>query len=189
MSRKILIDMDDVICDFIGGVFEVVGIEEEDFLRRVPALDTSWKITSLCGIPEDIVWNMIDRRGYSFWGNLKPLPWGMKLWKELYQQYGENLYVCTSPQPTLACYSAKVEWIWYYLQTMNIILCPDKTLLKPQEALMIDDNPAVISHFGENGFLFPGINNSKRNEWLEFRRNPSKALDIVREWIKERSRV
>lgn len=179
----VLLDMDDVLCDFIGAVLELIGIDETEFMRRVPATDGNWRITSLCGIPEELVWEMIDRRGYAFWRGLKPLPWARLLWDELHRRFGSSLYICTAPQPTIDCYRAKVEWVWYYLLTTNIILCPDKSLLSTDNAIIIDDNPSVVKHFGSNGRLFPAINNSGRREWLRLRRRPERVIQLVESWF------
>ncbi len=176
---KILVDLDDVLCNFIGEVFDLVGITEDDFMRRIPPLDCNWKVTELCGIPEDVIWEMIERKGYGFWASLKPHPWAEILWNALVNHWGkENVIVCTSPKLSTSCYAGKIDWVYKNLNTCNIILCPDKTMLNTG-SILIDDSPYNVTHFGRNGILFPAINNSKRKQYLELKQHPIKVYEFL----------
>lgn len=181
---RILVDLDDVVCDFIGGIFTLVGENPEDFMRRVPALNCCWRVTDSLNLPESLIWEMVDKQGYEFWIGLKPLPWYKILWEFLNERYKDNVFICTAPQPNVDCYKAKVDWIAKYLGTTKIILCPDKTIIDNKTSFLIDDNPYTVAHFKENGFLFPAINNAKRKIWKELLNNPEKVVSLFADVLK-----
>lgn len=146
----ILLDMDGVIANFMGGVSEVFGINVENY--------HSWNVNEFLGISEKKFWNEIHRQPF-FWMNLEKYEWADYL-VQLCEKKADEVYICTSPAMDGKCYSEKYEWICdNYPQFKNkIILTNNKQLLANDKTILIDDSSKNCKQFYQNDgkyIMFP----------------------------------
>lgn len=168
MNYTLYVDMDEVICDFIGGACQACGVSRESVeAKRVKG---SWHI-------EDIImelsgrdmWKEIEKLDEDFWVDLKPLPWTDNLISLLESKW--DWHIATTPRYSQPwSLSGKIKWLnTYFGRTfINVIPILDKSLLSRRGAFLIDDkedNCKKFSHIdlGGRGIVFPSYGNHKFN--------------------------
>jgi len=104
----ILLDMDGVLCDFVGGVdqlFDFKGAHTPD----------EYDIWDAYGVNEAKMWERINGEGNSFWKNLERFSWFDYLVDFCNLVSGSQTYLCTVPSIDPLCEPAsvagKIEWI------------------------------------------------------------------------------
>lgn len=144
----VLLDMDGVIADFVGGANKAHGYRED--------LDwTKWS----AGLSSEEFWEPINACSPEFWRNLEPYPWTNLLTKSLMHHFND-VYICTSPAHE-PCSSAKVEWVREHLPEYyhrRFVITNHKHLLAGPDTILIDDSDHNILKFtraGGHGVLFP----------------------------------
>lgn len=176
---KILLDMDEVLVDFIGGACKVHGITLAQL--RTNWEPGEWSIVTPMGKflgwdnrPNDVqremywtdlFWKPIHEAGSEFWRNLEPLPNWMDVWELCAKTVGRgNLYIVSAPSKETCSYTGKVEWIKEHLSRSfdRFFLTPHKGLLAAPDRLLVDDRASNIRMFQSNGgmgVLFPSWGN------------------------------
>lgn len=142
-TMLILIDQDNVIADFNGGV-------ASEWSRIYPDLapidfenHTSQEITdNIDEIFHDKVRTIYRSAG--FFRNLKPIPGAVEAIKHL-TELGHEVFICTAPISVFEnCVLEKYLWVEEHLGrewTKRLILTKDKTLIKGD--ILIDDKPEI----------------------------------------------
>lgn len=169
MKKIILLDVDEVICDFIGGAcFEHRFTRKELEARRIPG---KWSIQKPLGLMNSEFWHPIRQKGEKFWENLRPLPWAAELLKMI-NETGLDYYLVTGPDDHHTSYSGKILWAKRWLGaelSKKIIPTQHKWLLSGPNRLLIDDKEKNLIKFefdddgnprGGFGLLFPSRGNS-----------------------------
>jgi 5'(3')-deoxyribonucleotidase len=154
----VLLDMDEVLTDFTGGVLRLLGVDKGEFQRSRPL--GIWDITRHLGISHDELLAIIYKEK-DFWSNLAPLPWAREL-EEVLGEY--NWYVATYPALDSNCASGKVRWLrrFFGVNFDRYVITPHKMLLANPSTLLIDDNQdnlASFVHHGGYALLFPSLGN------------------------------
>lgn len=110
---KVFVDMDGVLCDFMGAFYETKNGEPE---RKFP------------------------QSKIGFFTNLKPMPDAIESFKKLEEYY--DVWILTRPSfKNINCYSEKAQWVLDNLgyETLEkTIIAGDKSLIKG--AYLIDDD-------------------------------------------------
>lgn len=187
MQYTLLVDMDEVLCDFVGGACQLFGTTKEELHKiQVPGI---WDIVaplSLCRgclhpkmITTHRFWGSITEQGEDFWVNLEPLPWantlvtfiGDLIYSGLLAH--ENWHVITAPSKCPTSYSGKVKWLknFFGKEFDRFCITPHKEIFAKSSAILIDDREENIVKFeksGGIGVLFP----SRGNRLYEFHDNP-----------------
>jgi len=152
---KIFVDLDGVLCDWVGGVLDLFGknISTFDWPRGEYRV---WKALGLKN--EDELWEPIDRHGSTFWATLDPYPWRDDLW-EAAEAIG-NACILSSPSYDPGSASGKTEWLqeWKGERFRKYALTPAKTMFAGPDSVLIDDSDEKIKAFaraGGRGILFP----------------------------------
>jgi 5'(3')-deoxyribonucleotidase len=152
--NHIFLDMDDVLCDFVGGVLRLV--HREDALQHWPT--GQWHIHKVLGIDSHELQSVIDHHGEHFWAGLKPLPWA----EELVHICESFATVSIASIPSHSPYSAagKLQWIERHFPKFSreYDLCTNKARLATDCCVLIDDNERNTDEFqeaGGRGVLFP----------------------------------
>lgn len=163
MSKMIFLDMDGVLCDFVGAALRVCG--REDLVGT--SFPTTFDLFSELGISEDDGWSKIDAAGRKFWSELDELPWTDEL-LALVTGSGLPWYLCTSPSLSPESFAGKLDWIRrkFGPKFSNYIFTSKKHLLADTGRLLIDDSEANVTKFREMGgttLLFPQPWNSNRS--------------------------
>ena len=166
----ILLDMDELLSDFIGGVCRLFGVTRTE-LEQYRRLG-DWSIVKpLCRVllernpageplTTNDMWTQIDYEGQGFWRHLKPLPTKKPL-LHLAASVGDEWYVVSSPSNHHGCHVGKIEWFKYFVDNnfnSRLILTPNKHLLANKNTVLIDDRYKNIKRFeqaGGKGILFP----------------------------------
>lgn len=192
---RILLDLDDVLVDFVGGACKVFNLTYED-------IEEGWEVGSGHILPEIIgkklknsytlydFWSKIDGNE-DFWANLKPLPW-MNEVLNLVQELTDDWHIVSSPSHCASSYNGKVKWLKNYFSRSfnNFAITPHKFLFAKPDTILIDDKDQNVREFytdphtckptGAYAILFPRRWNSnhiyKGNEFAYVKHT---LLDIL----------
>lgn len=176
-SPTILIDMDEVLVDFIGGAAKAFCLSREAVMNE--RKDNEWSITRAMGLllddpwfNDDKLWDTINSVGIEFWEGLEPLPWIDDV-MELVQQATPDWHIATAPSRCDTSYTGKVRWLKNYFGSSfdRFIITPHKTLFARPKSILIDDRERNIHRFIDvnnerypstrgYGILFPTKGNS-----------------------------
>lgn len=130
---NVLVDMDGVLADLIGGIHEIDGI---------PKLEvTGWDFAPYTGRDLDMIWEAMYSEG--FFRNL-PLINNAKRGLMALRSAGHNVFICTTPLSTPHCAGEKIMWVKSVIGKGwkdRIILTKDKTMIVGD--YLIDDKPII----------------------------------------------
>lgn len=154
----ILIDMDEVLCDFIGGAVKTHGTTKKALLAKCKP--NEWSIVEPLGLTTKEFWAPIDARGSQFWEDLEPLPWIDELIECVEGFVGDKWHVVSAPSRCDTSYTGKVRWLKskFGKDFDRFVLTPHKALFAKPGHVLIDDRPKNVTDFtysGSNGLLFP----------------------------------
>jgi 5'(3')-deoxyribonucleotidase len=167
----LLVDMDEVLTDFVGGCLDMYGRSPKWFeANHQPGV---WSIVQTLGVTDSELWRDINALGTRFWLGLRPTPWAYELRGFLHQFPRNSWYVVSSPGHGEAAHSGKRQWLrkFFYSDFRNFIFTSDKWLLAKPGRVLIDDRESSIEVFREHdghGIVFPSLLNSL----YEHRGNP-----------------
>lgn len=175
MAKRILLDMDGVLADFIGGACKAHGrpspYTEPDNLGK-------WDIDKLWGMDSDAFWAPL--LGCQFWLNLEPTVECMRIIELAVDSVGrQNVGICTRPpcQDYPESVRGKRGWIRRHCPELidRMVFCIDKTFCANPNTLLIDDNEHNITSFwyaGGSSVLVPRPWNvlHELNDWESSRR-------------------
>ena len=146
----ILLDMDEVLVDFVGGACRLFRADPNRLKNR-----PEWDIVpylGLVGLTQNRFWERINLAGEDFWLDLEELPWASDV-LELCNQYAERVLIVTTPSTDVDSYSGKVKWLQrrFGRDFKDFCLFSEKELLAKPDRLLIDDNPDNCAKFVEEG--------------------------------------
>jgi len=163
MRPNVLLDIDGVLADFIGGLIKRFGAPADWDVPR----QRSEVASELLGITDD-VW--INRLDVSFWENLDTLPWAYSLVEQLLRQ-DYNLYLVTSAGYAGPYFEAAVvgkqRWVLRHFgeqMCRNTVFAFNKNCLATPGNILVDDRESVCCAFANRGgavVLFPAPWNAK----------------------------
>jgi len=159
----ILLDMDDVMADFVPSAARLFGKDPEEVMAR-------WRpghydIEEALGITTENLWGAIDSAGEEYWATMPETPWARRLYAEL--QGRAPVVFLSSPSRHPSSLSGKIRWLQAFTgnpQFREFLLGPRKDLCANPRALLIDDDERNIKAFwekGGNAILFPRKWNSE----------------------------
>lgn len=164
MSITVFLDMDDVMCDFVGAAAVCHGITKDQLNqhRRPGEWPINHAIARAKGLESYTLsfnefWEPMDKIGPSFWENLHPHPWLHELLEMVVRH---EYYYLTTPT-RLHGYEGKAKWVVRYFGVsflQKLIPTEAKHLLAAPGRILIDDRPENIKEFekhGGHGILFP----------------------------------
>lgn len=161
----ILLDMDGVLCDWVGGVCRLFGRDQVELEAAWPA---DYDICVALGITTEQLWAKVDAAGEDFWADLQPYPWTTDLWAACSQW--EPTLVCTSPSFHPSSLSGKLRWLHRHLADgaafRDYVITPRKEAMAGGDRVLIDDRDAGCDAFRAGGglsFVFPRPWNSNRS--------------------------
>jgi 5'(3')-deoxyribonucleotidase len=174
---RILLDMDEVLCDFVGGALAAHGWTRERFRREHKA--GHWEITAALGVTEDVFWATIDARGEAFWRDLRALPWLGDLVAVADRFCPDRWHVVTAPSRNPVCAAGKVAWLRTIFNERfdRYVITRHKYLLAGPGVVLVDDREETLEKFKEAGgvgVVFPTLHNSMY-------RHADRSVEYVRE--------
>ena len=167
MLDTVLIDMDGVLADFARHAF--AKFDRLDILDNWPA--GKYDLEEILGIPQDEIWEVLDKEGPEFWANLPVLPWATDLCALTRKMVG-RFYIATSPSRAPASSMGKVYWMQRFFDPRfrRYMLGSHKYLMAKPGVVLIDDSDDKCAKFIEAGgsaILFPQPWNANYNKVLE----------------------
>ena len=158
----VLLDMDEVLADFVGGALAVHGWTRKQLEAVWPA--GRWSIVEPMGLTEREFWLPINATGSAFWSNLAQTPWFHGLVEDV-SLIAPEWYVVTTPSLDPRSCVGKTHWLRRNLGTLfdRFTFTAHKHLLARPDAVLIDDRQETVERFvahGGQGILFPSRHNS-----------------------------
>lgn len=164
----VYLDMDGVLCDFVGAAFQLAG---RKYSREAYyASGHGWGIWEALSMTEDELWRIIDNK-HGFWEGIPPFPW-MDEVCSLAFAICSTVRILTSPHASVDCYAGKLRWWREHIEDRyNIpkpILCSEKHLLAAPGRLLLDDHDRNVQEFikaGGEAVTMPQPWNCMRDEY------------------------
>lgn len=171
---RILLDLDEVLADFVGGALAVHGWTRER-LETVWAPGT-WSIVEPMGLSLEEFWAPINAAGESFWVGLTPLRWAHDLLR-LITEITDDWFIVSSPSQCVGAYSGKARWVQQFLGDGfdRLVITNHKHLLAKPGVILIDDREESVRKFiavGGDGLTFP----SRHNYLYQYANDPVSYL-------------
>jgi len=161
MITRILLDVDGVLADFVGGVCRAFDRDPKQVIDAWPA--GTYDVVNALGITKREFWSRLDGLGAGFWDELEVYPWATEFYERLSDYAPVTLLTSCSRDPGSA--AGKVSWIkrLFGKDFRSYLIGPDKIACAHPGALLIDDyerNTSEIEDAGGNSVLFPRVWNS-----------------------------
>lgn len=186
-NLTILLDMDEVLVDFVSGACQAHGITKDQLhaVQEPGVWNSALPLGRIIGSevsPSDF-WKPIHDQGERFWDELGPLPWIDKI-IEMVSKITDEWHIASAPARHEGCYSGKVKWLKRKFGPTfdQFCLTPHKHLFAKEGVLLIDDREENITKFiaaGGQGLIFPTIGNSLH----EYRNDPVAHLAMSLETL------
>lgn len=159
--------MDDVLCDFIGGLSRLWNVDIEG-RKKAGEFAGTWNVVESLG-------RSLDNLDREFWAGLEPHSWMEDLLR-MCDNLSREVSVITHPQPYRACFTGKMDWFFDHLdhRKHHIILTDHKERFAGPDVVLIDDSPMNCLRFYQRGgssIVFPAVMNG-----LIFETNPMDEL-------------
>lgn len=153
----ILMDMDGVMVDFVGGAARLFDRDVEELMESWPA--GQFDICPVLGVSATQFWSRIDRAGEEWWAYLEDYPWTRDL-IEMMSVHDGGFVISTSPSRSCHSSSGKVRWLQSRFggSFRGYMLGEHKHLMAKPGAILVDDNEVSVLKFREHGgeaVLFP----------------------------------
>lgn len=176
---RILLDMDGVLVDFVGGALAVHGISRTELESRWPI--GTYDIVKPMGLTAEEFWKPINEKGKDFWVELEPMPWIDEL-VNLVESLTDDWHIASSPSRSAQSYAGKVLWLkWYFGELFDrFVLTPHKHIFACNSAVLIDDQEENVNRFigaAGRGILFP----ARWNSLYLHRHDPVKYISTILE--------
>lgn len=183
MQRKVFLDMDGVIADFIGALCKVHG-RETPYTK--PESLGKFDTEKLWGISDKEFWAPVAENSLEFWEGIDKTPEADELVKLAVVEFGiENVCILTAPSKDAGSVPGKQEWIKRYYpcfsKRMIFATASAKQFCAGPGKFLIDDKDSNVDEFddaGGTGILVPRPWNVEH--FLEGR-----LVEVVAEQIRE----
>lgn len=155
MIKKILLDMDDVLCNCSDDIMVHMGLSDwlrEDYTREDRDIIEMYYEKTDISYSTPVFWEHFKRE---FWANVTPTPWCFDL-IDLCCEFvpKEQIAICTSPTKCGDCMAGKLDWIdkhmppWLHRQ---YIMTPRKEFCAAPGVVLIDDAEENTVSFNKAG--------------------------------------
>ncbi len=153
MSNVVLMDVDGVLCNWVQGIIDSVGmnVTHDDYV--------SWDHHKILGYTDSQIWEPTREPGW--WEKLEPYPWAKSLVNSV-RSAGFFVVFCTSPGTDHKCSSEKINWLRNHELMSKFAnhfqIGPYKHLSAGSGAILIDDSDSNINSYRKHGgraILFP----------------------------------
>lgn len=155
---KCLIDMDGVTANFVKGICDLYGVDENDY----PKGSYSFQLGFLGAKSENAVWELINEKSPAFWYNLELLPDAKQIVATCEEYFGEeNCAFLTSPNKNgYGTVAGKLYWTETHFPkyTRKLIMASCKEFCAHKDSVLVDDyyvNTEKFIKHGGNAILVP----------------------------------
>ncbi|KRF09905.1 5' nucleotidase, NT5C type [Paenibacillus sp. Soil787] len=168
--KRIAIDMDEVIADFIP---KQLALFNREYNENITVEDLKGKkLRELRPQLKEEIMNYLTEP--NFFRDLAVMKDSQEVIKELGEHY--EIFITTAAMEFPTSFTAKYEWLkehFSFLNDMNFVFCGDKSVINAN--YLIDDNVRHFKRFPGQGILFTSPHNIKEtgyvrvNNWQEVR--------------------
>lgn len=172
--KRILLDMDEVLCDFVGAACRIWALELEEVEANWEAgrWDMSLPIQKTLvqkgrresghELTQEEFWKPINNNA-GFWIDLKATEWMCEI-MDLAGQITPDIHIISSPSHCPTSYNGKVDWLKreFGRKFDHFALTPHKEIFAGPGVVLIDDRESNCISFVEVGgeaILFPRYHN------------------------------
>lgn len=152
--KRIAIDMDEVIADFVPKQLKLFN---QDFNETITLEDLKGKkLRQLRPHLKHEIMNYLNEP--SFFRDLAVMKDSQEVISELNEHY--EIFITTAAMEFPTSFTAKYEWLkehFSFLSEMNIVFCGDKSIIHAD--FLIDDNVRHFERFSGQGILFNSPHN------------------------------
>ena len=140
MSNKesLLIDMDGVIADTMGGLFDYMEYHHAHSMAHEDVVDY-W----FSGLPREKILNAMRTKG--FFRNLDVITGAVRSINRLRNEYNGNVYICSAPmEGSVGCETDKRDWLSQHFDeefAREAIITTNKASVPGR--VIIEDNPHI----------------------------------------------
>lgn len=168
--KRIAIDMDEVIADFIPRHLQLYNEEHNESLTLEDLKGQKLRLIRPQHI-EKIIGYLQDP---TFFRHLEVIEDSQEVIKELSEQY--EIFITTAAMEFPTSFAAKYEWLkehFSFLNDLNFVFCGDKSIIHAD--FLIDDSPRHFKRFTGQGILYTAPHNIfetnyvRVNNWQEVR--------------------
>ncbi|MFY4777404.1 5' nucleotidase, NT5C type [Metabacillus sp. RGM 3146] len=168
--KRIAIDMDEVIADFIP---KHIALFNREYNENITVEDLKGKkLRELRPKLKEEIMNYLTEP--AFFRDLAVIKDSQEVIKELSEHY--EIFITTAAMEYPTSFTAKYEWLkehFSFLNDMNFVFCGDKSIIHAD--YLIDDNIRHFKRFSGQGILFTSPHNMNEtgyvrvNNWQEAR--------------------
>lgn len=168
---KFYFDLDDVFCDFTGGIAKLFNLDKQELINKSKDNDLENII--------DGFWRKLDEWGLYFWSDLELNKETLNLWNDLIDD-GYLCRILTSPTGDHFSAGEKIRWMKNIFGSnfKSFIITKHKYDLAKTNTILIDDYSKNINLFekhGGLGYLFPAPRNGNYSQ-----ENITEFCDMIR---------
>ncbi|KIL38487.1 hypothetical protein SD70_25940 [Gordoniibacillus kamchatkensis] len=169
IRKRIAVDMDEVIADFMGKYLQQYNERYDDALTPHHLHGKKLREVAKCG---EEVYRLLEDP--EFFADLGVKEHSQEVLRELQERY--DIYIATAAMEVPNSFHAKYRWLkqhFPFIPDMNIVFCGDKSIIRAD--YLIDDNSRHFAGFVGEGILFTAPHNvfetkyTRVNDWLEVR--------------------
>ena len=149
MKFKVLLDMDGVLVNFVGGICKALG-KENPFDNRHNL--GKWDLAAIWGISEEEFWEACS--SHLFWTHLDWMLDGRMILRAAEDAVGaENVYILTTPAPDPESAYGKLRWMERELPEYRprLLMGACKHLCAVPGQILVDDADHNVKAFQEAG--------------------------------------
>lgn len=177
--KKVFIDMDDTLVDFIGPAHELYYGYKAKNSREMLSF---WNALSDSDFKQ-VLWNKINEVGSSWWANLNKLPWADELLKAA-NKACKDVIILTSPGCSTASANAvvgKIEWSMKAFNDNLLVITDKKYMCSSTGAVLIDDWDKFLVPWEKYG----GTSIKIRRDWHDTGYYPGEIVDALYRYSKK----
>lgn len=182
MKKRIAIDMDEVIADFMQELLDRfnnrmrMNITKQELVGK-----RLWEHYPQHG---KFMSDLVDEP--DFFRHLKVMENSQEVIRELQETY--EIFIATAAMERPTSFKAKYEWLkehFSFISDSHFVFCGDKTIIHAD--YLIDDTPRQFEGFSGQGILYTAAHNLSEtryvrvNNWEEVRHLFSEQADVMTE--------
>lgn len=154
--RKVCLDMDGVMCDYMKASNELFGKElEYQTYLKAPFYPVSCE--KIYNISTEKYYTEVDNAGVDFWANMEPLSWSRDLFNAA-QKHSDGITFLTNPGRFEHAHIGKIMWLkkhGFWGKGIDVIFSKNKYLhAGPTDVLVDDDIDNIEKWNNANGIGF-----------------------------------
>lgn len=165
---RIILDMDEVLSDFVGGAAAIHGLSLADVLKHwTPGKwDMTRPVGDALGRPnfrDNDFWEPIHNNE-GFWSGLSELPCARRIFEVVQKVSKGDFMIVTAPNNCTSSHVGKIKWLKTFRDRHfnSFAITPHKHFFANSDSVLIDDRESNCDKFirhGGRAILYPAYHN------------------------------